>query len=113
MSAYQFPEDLTAPFPVLLASFKDLWPDGDFELHLAVITIVSKSGLCSQTEFDDFIRDLHSSGIGPSAVEYIRTVASLGRFFVHGPQEGQRTAVAWLREHYPNDELLQSAFCDE
>ena len=109
----QFPEDLNAPFSALFSDFRDLWPDGGFELHLAVIAVLTKSGLCTQIELDEFNHELASCSMDPSAVEYIRTVASIGRFAVHGPREGQRTAVLWLREHYPSDELLEYPFCNE
>jgi len=108
-----FPKDLNPHFKELLNDFGNRWPNGGFELHLAVVSVFSKSGLCSSVEFDDFNLDLVSCNIDPAGVEYIRVVASIGRFAVHGSRDEQRAAVRWLREHYPSDELLSYSFCNE
>jgi hypothetical protein len=107
-----FPPDETANFPTLLERLMQLNPSDTFGQHLVVVEVMAKCGLCSESEYTDFINMLENANLRDEQSKYLKIIAGIGRCSVYGPSELHRSFVDQLRKLSPSDEILSYSICD-
>lgn len=100
-------------FSELLAAFQCVGPRKSFDAHVLAVEILAKCGLCSEEDYNRLTGLIASSNIVGNDLEYLKTIAELGRTSVRGPRHLYLQSIARLKAIAPDDALLTYSVCED